>query len=127
VQAEPSNPRAVEILAFIRTLYAVERQIRDERDRPGSTFAASDVVRLRRKRAGPILAAFADWFDVHHRSATPKSLFGQAVAYARNQWGSLVQYLDDARFASTIGRPNAPSVRWQLAGPTGCMWAVTAG
>ena len=61
------------------------------------------MVRLRRTRAGPILAAFADWLDVHHRSATPKSLFSQAVAYARNQWGSLVRYLDDARFALDNG------------------------
>jgi len=103
VEAEPSDPRAIEALAFVRTLYAVERTIRDERDRPGSTFTDADVVRVRRTRAGPILAAFADWLDVQHRSATPKSLFGQAVGYARNQWASLVRYLDDARFALDNG------------------------
>ena len=31
VEAEPTDPRAVEALAFIRTLYAVERQFRDDR------------------------------------------------------------------------------------------------
>ncbi len=101
VEAEPTDPRAVEALAFIRTLYAVERQIRDERERPKSTFA--DTVRARRTRAGPILAPFADWLDVQHRSATPRSLFGQAVAYARNQWPTLVRYLNDARFAMDNG------------------------
>ncbi|VTU01431.1 Uncharacterized protein OS=Blastopirellula marina DSM 3645 GN=DSM3645_28142 PE=4 SV=1: DDE_Tnp_IS66 [Gemmataceae bacterium] len=103
VEAEPTDPRAVEALAFVRTLYAVEREIKVERDRPGNTFSDADVVRVRQTRAGPILAAFADWLDGRHRSATPKSLFGQAVGYARNQWASLVRYLDDGRFAIDNG------------------------
>jgi transposase len=98
IEAEPSDPRAVEALAFIRTLYAVEREIKDDRDRLGDTFTDADVVRVRQTRAGPILATFADWLEGQHRSATPKSLFGQAVEYSRNQWSSLVRYLDDARF-----------------------------
>jgi transposase len=89
VEAEPSDPRAVEALAFVRTLYAAEREIQDEREKAGGTFTDAEVVRVRQTRAGPILAAFADWLDIHRRSATPKSLFGQAVGYARNQWGSL--------------------------------------
>ena len=56
------------------------------------------AVNWRRTRAGPIMAKFSDWLEVQHRSATPKSLFGQAVGYARNQWASLVRYLNDARF-----------------------------
>ncbi len=103
VEAEPSDPRAVEALAFIRTLYAVEREIKDEREKLGDKFTDADMVRVRRTRAGPILAAFADWLEVQHRSATPKSLFGQAVAYCRNQWATLVRYLDDARFAIDNG------------------------
>ncbi|MFO0879495.1 MAG: IS66 family transposase [Gemmataceae bacterium] len=122
VEAEPTDPRVVEALAFIRTLYAVEREITVERAKPGGTFTAADVVRVRRTRAGPILAAFAGWLDARHRSATPKSLFGQAVGYARNQWGSLVRYLDDARLAIdngdaerairplAVGRANSPPV-----------------
>jgi transposase len=98
IEAEPSDPRAVEALAFIRTLYAVEREIKDDRDKLGDTFTDADVVRMRQTRAGPILAMFADWLEAQHRSATPKSLFGQAVEYSRNRWASLVRYLDDARF-----------------------------
>jgi transposase len=30
-------------------------------------------------------------------------LFGQAIEYSRNQWASLVRYLDDARFAIDNG------------------------
>ena len=59
VEAEPSDPRAVEALAFIRTLYAVEREIKDERDRLGDKFTDADVVRWQ-TRAGPILAQFSE-------------------------------------------------------------------
>ena len=103
VEAEPTDPRAVEALAFVRTLYAVEREIKVEREKWGDKFTAADAVRVRRTRAGPILANFAGWLDLHSRSATPKSLFGQAVGYVRNQWASLVRYLDDARFAIDNG------------------------
>ena len=103
IEAEPSDPRAVEALAFIRTLYAVEREIKEHREKFGDTFTDADVVGLRRTRAAPILSQFADWLDEQHRSATPKSLFGHAVEYSRNQWASLVRYLDDARFAIDNG------------------------
>jgi transposase len=103
VEAEPTDSRAVEALAFIRTLYAVERELTDERVRFGGTFTDDDAVRWRRTRAGPILARFADWLELQSRSVTPKSPFGQAVGYARNQWPSLVRYLDDARFAIDNG------------------------
>jgi transposase len=103
VEAEPSDPRAVEALAFIRTLYAVEREIKDERERRGELFTDDDVVRWRQTRAGPILARFADWLEVQNRTTTPKSLFGQAINYARNRWPSLVRYLDDGRFAIDNG------------------------
>jgi transposase len=103
VEAEPSDPRAVEALAFIRTLYAVEREIKDEREKLGDQFTDADVVRARRTRAGPILATFSDWLDEQRRQATPKSLFGQAIEYSRNQWPSLVRYRDDARFAIDNG------------------------
>jgi transposase len=103
VEAEPSDPRAVEALAFIRTLYAVEREIQDARDKFEEAFADADVVRLRRTRAGPILATFSDWLEDQRRQATPKSLFGQAIEYSRNQWVSLVRYIDDSRFAIDNG------------------------
>ena len=103
VEAEPSDPRAVEALAFIRTLYAVEREIKEEREKLGESFTDADVVRVRQTRAGPILAQFSAWLEEQHRHATPKSLFGQAVEYSRNQWPSLVRYVNDARFSIDNG------------------------
>ena len=103
VEAEPSDPRAVESLAFIRTLYAVEKELKDERARLGERVTHDNAMNRRRTRAGPILAKFSDWLEEQQRSATPKSLFGRAVGYARNQWASLVRYLGDARFAIDNG------------------------
>jgi len=103
IEAELSDPRAVEAMAFVRTLYTVEREIKDERDKLGDQFSDTDLVRHRRTRAGPILATFSEWLEEQSRRATPKSLFGEAVEYSRNQWASLVRYLDDARFAIDNG------------------------
>jgi hypothetical protein len=103
IEAEPTDPRAVDALAFIRTLYAVEKELKDDRTRLGECFTTDDAVRWRKTRAGPILAQFAGWLELQSRSATPKSLFGQAVGYARNQWPSRVRYLEDARFAIDNG------------------------
>lgn len=103
VDAEASDPRAVEALAFIRTLYAVEKEIKDERTRHGDAFPDADAVNRRQARAGPVLAAFAKWLETQHRTALPQSLFGQAVTYARNQWPTLTRYVHDARLAIDNG------------------------
>jgi transposase len=93
VDAQEASPaQATKALAFIRTLYAVEREIAD------TMLKGDDVVALRRTRAGPILKAFGEWLEEEHRTALPKSPFGQAVSYARNQWPTLTRYVEDARF-----------------------------
>ena len=101
--AESGSAPTTSTLAFVRTLYAVEAELKAERERVGPGFTSDDAVRWRQTRTGPILAQFADWLEVHHRSAPPKSLFGQAVNYARNQWPSLTRYLGDARFGIDNG------------------------
>jgi hypothetical protein len=72
-EVREQDPRAVDALAFIRTLYAVERAAR-ERGR-------SDTARSghRRVHARPILERFADWLREQQAVALPKSGFGQAV------------------------------------------------
>jgi transposase len=93
VEAQENNPaKASEALAYIRTLYAVEKEIIDEK------LTSDTVVSLRKTRAGPILRKFGDWLEVEQRSALPKSPFGLAVSYACNQWPTLGRYLGDARF-----------------------------
>jgi transposase len=97
VDARESDPaKADEALAFVRTLYAVEREVETD----GLTGDA--VADYRRARASPVLDRFADWLEAEHRTARPKSPLGQAVLYARNGWASLTRYVTDGRLA--IGR-----------------------
>jgi len=67
------------------------------REKPWA-FLSFMKLATRRTRAGPIVKRFGDWLENEHRTALPKSPFGQAVSYARNQWSTLGRYLDDARF-----------------------------
>ena len=73
VKSEPSDPQAVEALAFIRTLYYVERQIQDERDKPGSTFTNAEAVRVRRRRARPSVTPGISGRVLSVTSTTPGS------------------------------------------------------
>ncbi len=98
VDAQAGEPaRASEALAFIRTLYAVERDIAQ------AGLTGDAITRVRHARAGPILSQFAAWIEARHRTTRPKSPLGVAVQYARNQWPSLTRYVTDGRFAIDNG------------------------
>jgi len=93
MEAQTNHPaKSIEALAYIRTLYAVEREIVDQK-------LASDIaVSRRRTRAGPVLQRFGEWLKIEQRSVLPKSPFGEAISYTWNQWPTLDRYLGDARF-----------------------------
>ena len=90
--------KAHEALARIRSLYAVETEINDKK------LTGDAVVAYRRQRAGPILAAFAEWLAAEVPRALPKSKYGEAIIYASNQWPTLKRYIDDHRLAIDNGR-----------------------
>ena len=93
VEAQTNQPaQARTAAADIRTLYAVEKEIAD------NSLSGAAIVVLRQARAGPILKQFGEWLEQEQRTALPKSPYGQAVGYARNQWPTLGRYLKDARF-----------------------------
>lgn len=96
--ARLSDPgRAHEALARIRALYAVEREAK-ERDLTELALSA-----YRQEHAGPILAAFAAWLADQRPHVLPKSLIGEAVTYATNQWPTLGVYLTDGRLTIDNG------------------------
>jgi transposase len=98
IDARDSDPaKADEALAFVRTLYAVERDI------AAASLTDDAVADYRRARASPVLARFADWLEREARTARPKSPLGQAVLYARNGWASLTRYVTDGRLAIDNG------------------------
>jgi transposase len=56
-------------------LCAVEREIKDDRDKLSDPLTDAEVERTKRTRAGPVLATFADWREQKQRAALPKRFF----------------------------------------------------
>lgn len=78
--------RAHVALTYIRKLYLIERQIK------GGT--AEKRFWTRRRESLPVLREFKEWLDRQVGEVSTKSLFGEAVTYALNQWQALVEYLN---------------------------------
>lgn len=98
VEARDGDPgKASEALAFVRTLYAVERDITT------AGLVGDAVAGCRRTRARPVLDRFAAWLDAEARLTRPKGPLGVAVAYARNGWASLTRSVTDGRLAIDNG------------------------
>ena len=121
-EAKDSDPaRALEAIARIRLLYAVETAAKEKH------LAGAELAAYRQEQARPLLQAFADWLAKEVPRALPKSKIGEALVYASNQWTTLVRYVEDGRLtidnspAEQVIRPLALGRRnWlQIAGDGG--------
>jgi transposase len=85
-EAMPDHPEAEKALAWIGTLYEIDRSV------------GGDVARLgelRRTESPRVLAELKEWL---WSMATLKSLsIGKAAAYAIGIWPKLIRFVDDAR------------------------------
>ncbi len=91
------NLARVAINEYIGKVYAVERRIkalREERERAGGTLPLEVVLKLRRDKSAPLMAAFKDWVEQLLPGVPPKSALGKALAYTTNQWPKLVRHLE---------------------------------
>lgn len=79
--------RARIALAYIRSIYAVEKQARD--------LDEATRHKLRVAEAKPQLEAFKVWLDAEVQKVLPKSPMGEAISYARAQWVALTRYVED--------------------------------
>ena len=92
----PANPpakarRALYALQQIRTLYAIERRIRDK---------PPDYRHLARQTESvPVLDKLRAWLDDTIDKVPPYTPLGKAMGYLRNQWEGLVRFCDDGRYA----------------------------
>ena len=104
--AEGGDDRANTALEWIRTLYAIER------DLPPLLPPADDPVAVEQRRqreeqrrwwrqqqAGPVLTELKKWLDEHKGRALPKTVLGQAIGYALNNWAALQRYLEQGYLA----------------------------
>lgn len=121
-EAKSSHPRlAAEALAFFQQLYDIEDRGRD--------LFPDQRRALREGEAAPILERLVTWLEEQARSTLPKLKLGEAIGYARNQWSSLTNYVEDGRLpidnnaterdlrALTIGRKNWLFIGSPQAGP----------
>ena len=87
----PANPpakarRALYALQQIRTLYAIERRIRDKRHL------------ARQAESVPVLDKLRAWLDDTIDKVPPSTPLGKAMGYLHNQWKGLVRFCDDGRY-----------------------------
>ena len=101
-EAQKSDPlRAETALAYIRQLYLVERELREQLEAQGRDWTwpqrAAWITGGRQERSRPVLEQFSAWLDQEAPKLLPKSPLRQAIEYVRNQWAALLRYCDDGR------------------------------
>lgn len=90
VQPKGKIGKADQGLAFIQTLYAIEKAIKDEP--PNKRY------QVRQREATHILKKLKDWMDKSLLTVAPKTAIGKALVYLHNQWHRLVGYIDDGHY-----------------------------
>jgi transposase len=103
---EGGDERAQAALEWIGQLYAIERGL------PPLLPPADDPVLAQQRRqreeqrqgcrqrqAGPVLSALQHWLQEHQGQVLPKSLLGQALGYAWNNWAALARYQEQGYLA----------------------------
>jgi len=90
LQPKGKSGRADQALAYIQSLYAVERQAKDL-DRK-ARYA------LRREKAAPVIDQLHAWLQRTQPRVPPQSALGKALHYLAGQWPRLVRYLADGDY-----------------------------
>ena len=91
-----SGSKAQEALNQINRLFVIEREL----------MQCMPEVRLKARlvRSQPLVETFKKWLDEMSTAVLPKSLFGLAVNYGRQQWPKLVRFLEDGRIELSNNR-----------------------
>jgi hypothetical protein len=98
---EGGDERAQAALTWMAQLYAIERELppllppSDDPAQAGPRRQREEQRRLvRQQRARPLLAELQKWLTEQKGQVLPKSVLGQAVGYALNNWKALERYLE---------------------------------
>jgi hypothetical protein len=92
VESETHQPiLCAQVLSWYGQLYEIEER--------GKGLTAEGRRELREREAAPLWRQGEAWLqsDAVARAALPRSPFGKAVGYLRNQWQALQKYLADGR------------------------------
>jgi transposase len=126
--AKESDPlRAHAAMAYIRQLYAVETEAQEVIAERKLAGAAADLVRyqLRQEKSLPVLTALHAWLEGEYPKVLPKSLIGQAIAYALRHWQALLRYVDDG-FLDIDNNPAERALRHIAIGRKNWLFAGSA-
>ena len=83
------SPMAAEVLVRVRTLYAIEAEIRGH--------SAEHRRTVRQERSRPIVEALHGWLQDQVKRVSGPSDLAKAMRYAIRHWPGLVVFLDDGR------------------------------
>ncbi len=131
--AVKSYPReSHQVLEWIRQLYDIEDRAHD--------LSVDARRELRTREAIPVLDKIETYLTELAPRALPKSTWGKAVTYARNQWEALRRYTEDGRLTidnnvsertlrqQAIGRKNYLFLGNETAGPRAAvLYTILAG
>jgi transposase len=84
---------------YLGKVFKTEREmkeLREQRERTGGTLELDEVLKLRREKSAPVLAAFKRWVEDLLPGVPPQSALGKALAYTVKQWPKLVRHLEHA-------------------------------
>ena len=88
---DAGDVRAAVVVSVLRDLYAVEAQARAD------GVDLDELLRRRQRDSRPLVDRLHRILADLAGRATPKSPLGKAIAYAINQWPTLIVFLDDPR------------------------------
>ena len=97
-ESRESDPaRAHLVLARIRQLYQAEEEAKTLIAQRELQDADADAIRLqlRQEKSLPVVTELCQWLLEETPKLLPKSLIGQAAAYALRHWQALTRYLAD--------------------------------
>jgi transposase len=104
--AEGGAERAPVAVELIGQLYDIERDLPplleptdDPLTQPLRRAREEQRRVLRQQQAEPVLARLQKWLDEQRPQALPKSVLGQAIGYALNNWKALCRYLEQGYLA----------------------------
>lgn len=78
-------------LTEVQKLYAVEKRARE------NNLSHSERYELRQQESIPVLQSLHSWLKENVVKQTPKSLIGEAIAYALPRWEKLTLYCTDGK------------------------------
>lgn len=85
------NPRAVYALEVMREWYAVEKDAREK------NLSAPERLILRKEKTVASMNSFEIWLRREITKVLPKSVIGNAIQYALNQWPYFAPFMTDGR------------------------------